>query len=89
MKTIIKILGGLLAAHLVLTQVIPRVFAVFNKTPNATVALMNCDTDTCTLKGTLKTNPLTLEYYIEQKDGTLILFNNENIQLISWPVNHS
>lgn len=78
----------LFALYFVAPEVLARVAAVFNETPNATVVLKGCDNETCRLQGTLKTDPITLNQFLVQEDGVRVYFKKENVSMMSWPVNN-
>ena len=78
----------LFAFYFVVPEVLARVAAVFNEIPNATVVLSGCESVTCRLQGTLKTDPITLTQFLVKEDGTHVYFNKENVSMISWPVNN-
>lgn len=82
----VKLFTGIFIAYFVLYEVTPRLFAVFNETPNATVILKNCNRNQCKIHGTLKTNPITMKQFILKENGTVIHFQPENVEMTSWPI---
>eukprot|EP00493_Phyllostaurus_siculus_P018870 UN19168 len=86
-KRYLVVAALLFAFYFVVPEVLARVAAVFNETPNATVVLSGCESVTCRLQGTLKTDPITLTQFLVKEDGTRVYFNKENVSMISWPVN--
>lgn len=84
MRTVIKLLVFFFCVHLFLTQVLSRVFAVFHANENATVVLKSDELGQYELKGTLKTDVLTLQQYVQLDDGANVYFDNDAIQYVSW-----
>lgn len=70
--------------HLFLTQVLSRAFAVFHANENATVVLKSDALGVYELKGTLKTDVLTLQRYVQLEDGANVYFDNDAIEYMSW-----
>lgn len=84
MRSLVKFLVFVFCCHVLLTQVMSRVFAVFHESENATVVLSNRALGQYELKGTLKTDVLTLQYYVQLEDGSNVYFDNDAIQYMSW-----
>ena len=84
MRSLAKFLVFVFCFHIFLTQVMSRVFAVFHESENATVVLKSDELGVYELKGTLKTDVLTLQQYVQLEDGANVYFDNDAIQYMSW-----
>lgn len=88
MKYKIVLVVALLSAvsYLLIPALLPRIYAVIiGETPSATVYLNTCKREACALKGTLKTNPLTLQQYLITGEGKRVFFNSDDTLYISLP----
>ena len=84
-KTITKYIVFFGAFYLAVTQIIPRIFALGYEAKNATVVLQGCDSEECSMQGTLTLNPITLDNVLIKDDGTRVTFRNEAIAMIVIP----
>lgn len=73
------------AAYLIVDQVAPRVSAYYSANENTILRLEGCNSEACDIKGTFKVDPLTLEKYIVQDDGSRIYFDTNKVVYMSWP----
>jgi len=81
---VIVVIGIIYLLH---TYVTNRVVALLSDgTPNTTLVLRGCTSVECYIKGTLRTDPISLESYILKSDGTKLYFNHDEISSLSWPV---
>ena len=84
-KSTKSIIFGILAFYLVVTQVLPRIFALTYEAKNATVVLKGCESEDCYLKGTLTRNPFNLDNTLTTENGDEIVFSYDNIVMIIIP----
>ncbi len=83
-KMVIAVLYIIYLLHIYVTN---RVVAFLSDgTPNTTLILRDCTSVECHIKGTLRTDPISLESYILKSDGTKLYFNRDEISSLSWPV---
>lgn len=83
-KMVIAVLYIIYLLHIYVTN---RVVAFLSDgTPNTTLILRDCTSVECHIKGTLRTDPKSLESYILKSDGTKLYFNRDEISSLSWPV---
>ena len=83
-KMVIAVLYIIYLLHIYVTN---RVVAFLSDgTPNTTLILRDCTSVECHIKGTLRTDPISLESYILKSDGTKLYFNHDEISSLSWPV---
>lgn len=83
-KMVIAVLYIIYLLHIYVTN---RVVALLSDgTPNTTLILRGCTSVECHIKGTLRTDPISLESYILKSDGTKLYFNHDEISSLSWPV---
>lgn len=81
---VIVVIGIIYLLH---TYVTNRVVVLLSDgTPNTTLVLRGCTSVECNIKGTLRTDPISLESYILKSDGTKLYFNHDEISSLSWPV---
>jgi hypothetical protein len=81
---VIAVIGIIYLLH---TYVTNRVVALLSDgTPNTTLVLRGCTSVECHIKGTLRTDPISLESYILKSDGTKLYFNRDEVSSLSWPV---
>ena len=83
-KMVIAVLYIIYLLHIYVTN---RVVAFLSDgIPNTTLILRDCTSVECHIKGTLRTDPISLESYILKSDGTKLYFNRDEISSLSWPV---
>lgn len=83
-KMVIAVLYIIYLLHIYVTN---RVVAFLSDgTPNTTLILRDCTSVECHIKGTLRTDPISLESYILKSDGTKLYFNRDEVSSLSWPV---
>lgn len=85
MKSLANAIIFITCVYLAFTQVFPRVFALFHEAHNATVILDGCESQTCHLKGTLTTDPVTLDAVLISDDGVKHYISQEQIAITIIP----
>ena len=77
--------GSVFVAPILIVFLVWAIAPALTNTKNATVYLEGCTEPDCALKGDLTVNFFTRAYELKQADGSVISFDSDAINIMSWP----